>query len=236
MSRVKLGQIAWGRWFDMATWTAIEAAKLTICGKKACFSPNMCKMSDFNCRIYTLDSARNLNTMIERAMQAGELSRHNTLSPYEYIRWASTKSSIALPQEMIDWYNTQSNNKSAFLSLESQLAEKDARIAELEAKLAAASQWSAETATLTPKGKRTAAATEKRATHELTKWKEQYAPAMVKVALCCGKEGSKKRQANTFRKMFKDEGVTLSNNMLTIFRGWLSDEHTDKTGGAPSQG
>ena len=278
MGRVKRGEIAWVRWFDMATWTAIEAAKLTICGKKECFSPNICKMSDFNCRVYTLDSARNLNKMIERAMQAGELSRHNTLSPYEYIRWALTKKSITLPQEMIDWYGIQSNNE--VVSIESQLTGKNARIAELEAQLVgirqrivdleaelakkdeqiadwkfeakqyraeleAARQQIVELTTVqgapdavlgeAAKLPRTAAATEARATAELAKWKEEYSPAMVRVALRCGVEGGRKRQSSDFVSMFKAAGVTLSKNMLNMFRGWLPDEHTDRTGGAPTQ-
>lgn len=87
--------------------------------------------------------------------------------------------------------------------------------------------------TTLPATPRTNPATEKRVANEFAKWKEEYSPAMVKVALACGKEGEKKRQANDFNKMFKDLGTTLPKGILKLFRSWLPGEHTDKIGGAP---
>lgn len=111
--------------------------------------------------------------------------------------------------------------------LEAELATAHQRIAALTAAQPAPEE--------TPTSLKTTAATEARATTELALWKSKYAPAMVKVALRCGAEGKKKRQSGDFIKLFKDAGVTLSKNMLVLFRGWLSDEYTDRKGGAPTQ-
>jgi len=150
------------------------------------------------------------------------------------FQWGKLKKSRDRIVEFESVRSTDANGESATIACDDAGTDKTQlvqRITELTSAQSALGTEPDEVAAL-PK---TAAATEARATSELAKWREKHAPAMVKVALLCGAEGGKKRQTGDFERMFKDAGVELSNNMLSKFRSWLPDEHTDKIGGAPVQ-
>ena len=111
------------------------------------------------------------------------------------------------------------------------LAEKDARITELEAKLAELGATDTE-----PKIElRTHAASQARQEKTLNAWKPAI-DAMIKVAVRCGEEGPVLRQQPDFNTMFNELDAVLIDAQMELFRKALPDEHIDRTGGPRGKG
>jgi len=110
------------------------------------------------------------------------------------------------------------------------IAEKDARIADLEAKLT--DLGATDTGS---KALRTHAASQARQEKTLNAWKPAI-DAMVKVAVRCGEEGKFLRQQPDFNAMFNDIDAELNDAQMIFFRKALPDEHIDRTGGLRGKG
>jgi len=121
----------------MSTWKVDEAIKLTVCGAVNCMG---------RCLTICLhDSARKkreikkIKEMLSRSVKINAVSLiDKSIKPYDYIRWALTKKTISLPQEMTAWYNGQPRQKtvrpsvaataiSSSIKLEEQLTGKDTK-------------------------------------------------------------------------------------------------------------
>lgn len=118
-----------------------------------------------------------------------------------------------------------------FVESQREIEKKDARITELEAKLAELGATDTE-----PKIElRTHAASQARQEKTLNAWKPAI-DAMIKVAVRCGEEGPALRQQPDFNTMFNELDAVLIDAQMELFRKALPDEHIDRTGGLRGKG
>ena len=112
----------WDYWFDVHEWEVREAIKLTVCGPLDCledcrwpfsvFGSSPVSISDFNCtkedRENRLKRLNDIDLMFSRTSNYPSATSTGWLvDSQSYIKWALSKKTINLPQEMIDWYNAR---------------------------------------------------------------------------------------------------------------------------------
>lgn len=113
----KARQALWGFWLDKGLWHYKEAAMLVACGATRCIDTCVTHMGTCHCEccvcfnsvdndrrniirdIISLFEAEDWATLYE-----GEGILPERISPFEFTRWAMTKKSIVLPQELALWY------------------------------------------------------------------------------------------------------------------------------------
>lgn len=140
-------------------------------------------------------------------------------------------SSVAEVQKRIEslseWNKRLNENNHKILA---DSAEKDTRIAELEAELTALQMNRKDMQS----DNRTDAATNARLRKIIQEWKDSL-PAMVKVALQCGEKGEKERTENEIKAMFEKNGDIITQTQLIEFKKALGPKHAKHSAGAPKQ-